>query len=244
MMDAYSTHIMAHPSSTSSLDPQQWNPAVLRYREPSDNFTNLASGGLSPSSHVISPEMSPHLRSSDYSPSPPAQERGLIMNGSGPGPSTWETIQQRQQEQHNQQQQQQQQQQQRHQLEASRPGNNVSPSEMLESVAIGGDNSGASSRENQRNSQQLQRQHQLQESQHSHHRHSNSMHEDEIGSGGNRHRPPAEHIGSSDRQRPEMSGGTGYEAVDIDDTRGRPIRQHLETRPRTEDGRLGILPPG
>jgi hypothetical protein len=242
-MDAYSNHIMAHPSSTNSLDPQQWNPAVLRYREPNDNLTNLASGGLSPSSHVISPEMSPHLHHSDYSPSPPAQERGLIMNGSGPGPSTWETMQQRQQEQQHQQQKQQQQQQ-RHQLEASRPGNNVSPSEMLESVAIGGDSSGPSSRENQRNSQQLQRQPQLQESQRSHQRHSNSMHEDEVGSGGNRHRPPAEHVGSSNRQRPQMSAGTGYEGVDMDGSRGRSIRQHLETRTRFEDGRLGILPPG
>jgi len=241
-MDAYPNHIMAHPSSTNSLDPQQWNPAVLRYREPNDNLTSLASGGLSPSSHVISPEMSPHMHHSDYSPSPPAQERGLIMSGSGPGPSTWETMQQRQQEQQHRQQKQQQEQ--RHQLEVTRPGNNVSPSEMLESVVIGGDTEGPSSRENQGNSQQLQRQPQLQGFQQSHHRHSDSMHEDETGSGGIRHRPPAEHMGGSNRQTAQMSGGSGYEAVDLDASRGRPVRQHLETRTRFEDGRLGILPPG
>jgi hypothetical protein len=87
MIDAYHPQAMSQPySSSNTLNPQQWNPSVQRYREPNDHMLGHAGGDHSPSPHVISPELSPHLHHSDYSPSPPGQDRLQPVNGSGPGP--------------------------------------------------------------------------------------------------------------------------------------------------------------
>ena len=234
MIDAYQPHGMTQPhSSGNTLNPQQWNPAVLRYREPNDQMLGPIGGDHSPSPHVISPELSPHLHHSDHSPSPPNQDRSQPVSGSGPGPTTWENMQQRQQQE-----------QQRRQMDNQRYGNNTSPSEMLENVVIGGgDGSGPNSGEGRPGDHSL---------------HDSQMHfqyhqtlvpshglEDDTRANSIKHRPPADGMHREDpTDYSDYHAQRGDMAVDGDHERGKHVRQHREVRTRHEDGRLGILPPG
>lgn len=191
-----------------------------------------AGGDHSPSPHVISPELSPHLHHSDYSPSPPGQDRLQPVNGSGPGPTTWENMQQRQQQE-----------QQTRNMEMQRYGNNVSPSEMLENVMIGGgDGSGPNSGEGRRSDQSLPGHHHPMQPQYHQMLPSNRGLPDDTSANSIKHKPPADEMYRGEQR--DFDGYQIHRGGTIMDGNGRGLKQYLETRTRYQDGRLGILPPG
>jgi hypothetical protein len=251
MVDTYQSRTMSHPGS--SLNPQYWAPSSLEYR---DSLQAPTSAGH-PSPQVLSPELSPHLHHSSHSSSPTRQDQHSLFprqspvnsrSGSGPGPTTWENMQQRhQQEAEFQNQQRLSSYQQRHHLDSARHGHNASPSEMLQGVVLSGPvihNVGMQSHE------ELYRS----DDGHRHQQHAVPNQRGRLLDRGFNHNPTYEPSPCASTEH--YSGNNVYqEQPQLDTRNGRGSGLRLEgsmdrgsrqaSRRRSyEDGRLGILPPG